>query len=356
MDLPCIRFDGLDVYMVLMSNEHLRIYLSVKAMKEKIFVDLFGAESNFHAGLVRKDPDLEEDEGESEEEEGGEDDDALPLTADEKAYYARMLAEGRKEKMKVVAANQKPSVNKALRLKAKTTWRAAILASVVLSHMRDIMVKMAYSVVVDPSRTVQNILDDPAIMLHKFPKTMARLILPARKLAFDRLSNKDFVPISLSANEILDEASSSLSVLFPTLPTGPRKFPYLMALYKPHKLAFRWLTNASFSFLTPVARLCDAVLKCLCPLLMARCKEITNGLKVFYGVDTSIWWAIDSVQDYCYNIPNEVFSVFSADITRCFETIPVDSSKDGLPATVSFFVRMAFKMAPSRKRGKLCEV
>ncbi|GBG63281.1 hypothetical protein CBR_g37367 [Chara braunii] len=69
---------------------------------------------------------------------------------------------------------------RAFRVRAKTTWRAAILASVVFTHMRDVMVKMAYNVAIDPSRTAANTLDDLAIMLHKFPRTMAKLILPTR--------------------------------------------------------------------------------------------------------------------------------------------------------------------------------
>ncbi|GBG76442.1 hypothetical protein CBR_g22190 [Chara braunii] len=172
-----------------------------------------------------------------------------------------------------------------------------------------------------------------------------------RKLALERLNSVDFVPVSLTAGEILDDAASSLSRIIPNVPMGPRKLPYLMALYKHHKLAFRWLTNASFSFLTPVACLCDAVLKCLTPLVMARCKEITDGLRSFHGIDTSIWWAIESVQDYCFNLPDKVFSVFSADITRCFETIPIDASPDSLTAAVTFFVDIAFKTASSKCLG-----
>ncbi|GBG60690.1 hypothetical protein CBR_g12426 [Chara braunii] len=68
----------------------------------------------------------------------------------------------------------------AFKVLAKTTWRAPILASVVFFRMREIMVRMAHSVCNDPSRTPQNILDEPATMLHKFPRTMAKLILSSR--------------------------------------------------------------------------------------------------------------------------------------------------------------------------------
>ncbi|GBG83278.1 hypothetical protein CBR_g36893 [Chara braunii] len=69
---------------------------------------------------------------------------------------------------------------RAFRVRARSIWRAVVLSMVVFTHMRDVMVKMAFSVTMDPSRTAQDIIDDPAIMLHKFPRTMAKLILPAR--------------------------------------------------------------------------------------------------------------------------------------------------------------------------------
>ncbi|GBG87259.1 hypothetical protein CBR_g45319 [Chara braunii] len=105
-----------------------------------------------------------------------------------------------------------------------------------------------------------------------------------------------------------------------------------------------WLTSASFTFLTPVAALCDAVLKCITPLVMAACKEITDTLSRFHGIETSIWWSVESVQDYCWNLPEKVYSVFSADITRCFETIPIDESVDGLPDAINLFTNLASSM------------
>ncbi|GBG83089.1 hypothetical protein CBR_g36707 [Chara braunii] len=352
-------------------DDHVSATVDVNiAMKEKFFVDLFGAESNFHAGLVQTNLSIEgvdgEDEGDEEE-----DKDALPLTEEEKAYHAKILAEGRKEKLRVVADNQRSTVNnyvrnaflpitpprwieaqsrsvgdklwelytfnylapihadsyrflaslteeemkkcgekaltentdlikgnypltpsmmklpvvgdfdhtkccvsasalavrgflapkqqsamaelkriwnvgrpylkclcvaegkgdcgrniswfdhvlwyllsdlhylfpeapslkartRAFRVRARSTWRAAMLASVVFTHMRDIMVKMAYNVVVDPSRTTQNILDDPAIMLHKFPWTMAKLILPARYVRSSEKRRKEDASASLA--------------------------------------------------------------------------------------------------------------------------------------------------------------
>ncbi|GBG65888.1 hypothetical protein CBR_g54179 [Chara braunii] len=292
------------------------------AMKEKVFIDLFGAESNFHAGLVQKDPGMVgDDEGSGEEEE--EEDDSLALTEEEKAYHSKLLEEGRLDKVKAIAANQKTCANKflasltgeemvkckekaltenttfirgnypltpdamklpvigdfdrtkcsvsasalavrgflgpkvqtaiaelkriwnvgrpylkcqcvaegkgdsgknisccddvfwyllsdlhylfpeaptlrararAFRVRARSTWRAVVLSLVVFAHMREVMVKMAFSVAIDPSRTAQNIIDDPAIMLHKFPRTMAKFILPARYVRTAEKTRLEVVP------------------------------------------------------------------------------------------------------------------------------------------------------------------
>ncbi|GBG67716.1 hypothetical protein CBR_g844 [Chara braunii] len=347
-------------------------------MKEKVFVDLFGAESNFHSGLIQKDPAAAEEGVGSGEEEDLEDD-SLALTEEEKTYHARLLEEGRMDRVKAIAANQKTSVNKyvrnaflptvpsrwveaqsrsvedklwdlytfnyiapiqadsyrflasltgeemkkcrekaltenielikgnypltpnamklpvigdfdrskcgvsasalalrgflgpkvqttiaelkriwnvgrpyvkcqcvaegkgnrgkniswfdhvfwyllsdlfylfpeapslrarsrAFRVRARSAWQAAVLSMVVFTHMREVMVvfthmrevmvKMAFSVTIDPSRTAQNIIDDPAIMLHKFPRTMAKLILPARYVRTAQKTTLEVAPVA----------------------------------------------------------------------------------------------------------------------------------------------------------------
>ncbi|GBG81118.1 hypothetical protein CBR_g31794 [Chara braunii] len=329
------------------------------AMKEKVLVQLWGAESNFHASLVQRDL-VEVTNGDSEKEE----EDSLPLTEEEKRFHEKMLAEGRREKLKVMADNQRVEVNKyarnaflptvpprwvesqsrgvqdklwdlltfnyvapihadsyrflaslsddemkkcnekaltentdlcsgdypltadnmklpvvgefdpskcvvtnsalsirgfmgprvqtamaelkwiwnvgrpyvkcrcielqkgdcgknitwfdhifwyllsdlhylfseapslrarirAFRVMARSAWRAPVLTSVVFFHIREIMVKMAHNVAIDPSRTPQTILDDPAVLLQKFPKTMAKLILPTRYIRPSERKRRD---------------------------------------------------------------------------------------------------------------------------------------------------------------------
>ncbi|GBG89791.1 hypothetical protein CBR_g49642 [Chara braunii] len=81
------------------------------AMKEKVFIDLWGAESNFHVGLIQKDPGLR-DGGSLSQSSDEDDEDPLQLIEEEKRFHAKFIANGRSEKAKVRAANQRMEVNK----------------------------------------------------------------------------------------------------------------------------------------------------------------------------------------------------------------------------------------------------
>ncbi|GBG92387.1 hypothetical protein CBR_g55294 [Chara braunii] len=376
-------------------------------MKEKVFVDLFGPEFNFHAGLIQRESVTTENEGDSGEKE--EEDESLTLTEEEKAYHAKLLAEGRKDRVKAIAANQKTSVTKyvrnaflpmvpsrwvesqswsvddklwdlytfnyvalihadsyrflasltgekmkkckekaltdnmdlirgeypltldamklpvigdfnrtkcsvsasalavrgflgpkvqtaiaelkhiwnvgrpylkcqcvaegkgdcgkdisccdhtfwyllsdlhylfpeapslrararAFRVRARTTWQAGILSLVVFTHMREVMVKMAFSVAGDPSRTAHNIIDNPTIMLNKFPRTMAKLILPARYVRTSHERKLDVTPAS-TAKKTKKVQQSTLEFYVPPAqadtPASTREQPTLSATSTP---------------------------------------------------------------------------------------------------------------------------
>ncbi|GBG86907.1 hypothetical protein CBR_g44363 [Chara braunii] len=71
---------------------------------------------------------------------------------------------------------------RAMKSLLRKTWRTPVLASVVFFFMREIMVKMAHAVVHNPTVRQEKILDDEVLMLRKFPRKMAALILPDKYL------------------------------------------------------------------------------------------------------------------------------------------------------------------------------
>lgn len=51
-------------------------------------------------------------------------------------------------------------------------------------------------------------------------------------------------------------------------------------------------------------------------------KTTVTCYKKFLGLDTSIYWIIDFINDFCLNIPQIVHNVYVTNITKCFEIIP----------------------------------
>jgi hypothetical protein len=71
-------------------------------------------------------------------------------------------------------------------------------------------------------------------------------------------------------------------------------------------------------------------------------KTTTTGYKNFFQVDTSIYWIIDSINEFCLNLPEHVHNIYVADITRCFETIPVNE-QDTLFEAMEFITSLGIK-------------
>ncbi|GBG92626.1 hypothetical protein CBR_g56531 [Chara braunii] len=67
-----------------------------------------------------------------------------------------------------------------------------------------------------------------------------------------------------------------------------------------------------------------------------------------YEVRPNLWWVIASVGEFHANLPEKVYSVFTADITRCFEAIPTDNSEDSLPTAIRFYVQCAMQVRRER--------
>lgn len=97
-----------------------------------------------------------------------------------------------------------------------------------------------------------------------------------------------------------------------------------MAIYKFHKRKYRWITNAFGSIYVNLATLLTVTTMALLEEVKQWAKTTLTGYKNFLGVDTSIYWIIDSINDFFLNILSNIHNIYVADITRCFETIPVN--------------------------------
>ena len=173
-----------------------------------------------------------------------------------------------------------------------------------------------------------------------------------RRQALERLSSPDFLPCHnngqwLSIEEITDNIRQAILELMPELPVDSNELPYIMAIYKFHKQKYRWISNAFGSIYVNIATLITIATMSLLEEVRQWAKVTTNGYKNFLQVDTSIYWIIDSINDFCLNLPQKIHNIYVADITRCFETIPVNG-QDTLFEAMEFITSLGVKNFKSK--------
>ena len=149
-----------------------------------------------------------------------------------------------------------------------------------------------------------------------------------RYQAFARLNGPDFKPCSNDGNwDSIEHISSNialdLSKLLPELPLCGDELPYIMAIYKFHKRKYRWISNAFGSIYVNIATLLTISTMSILEEVKEWAHTRVEGYKQFLKANTSLYWIIDSINDFTLNVPPLIHNIYVADITRCFESIPV---------------------------------
>ncbi|GBG86355.1 hypothetical protein CBR_g41350 [Chara braunii] len=176
-----------------------------------------------------------------------------------------------------------------------------------------------------------------------------------RKLAFQRLTGPEFVSIASSPASVITRIQGELSSLH-VLPDAHAALPYLMAVCKAHKGTFRWITNTAGTAVSHADELCACLLRFLLPLVQTFCLERSLEVEARHGVKPNLWWSTASVGEFCANLQEKIYSIFTADITRCFEAIPTDSSEDSLPTAVRFYVQCAMQVQRERSSSHAIQI
>ncbi|GBG90414.1 hypothetical protein CBR_g50661 [Chara braunii] len=170
-----------------------------------------------------------------------------------------------------------------------------------------------------------------------------------RSLALERLSGPDFIALQQPPSAIEQRLAEEASAIAPFRQTDEKPpLPHLMVVYKAHKESLRWITNTAGSVLSAVADECTCLLKLLAEDVQALCAGKTEAIGTEQGASPTFWWPITSIGEFVVNLPRHVSSIFTADITRCFERIPTDNSEDGLIAAIRFFVGCAMEWRRAR--------
>ena len=149
-----------------------------------------------------------------------------------------------------------------------------------------------------------------------------------RYQALARLNGPDFEPCCNDGNwESIESISSKitldLSRLIPELPLCGDELPYIMAIYKFHKKKYRWISNAFGSIYVNIATLLTVSTMSILEEVKEWAYTRVEGYKRFLKANTSLYWIIDSINDFTLNVPPMIHNIYVADITRCFESIPI---------------------------------
>jgi uncharacterized protein YuzB (UPF0349 family) len=170
-----------------------------------------------------------------------------------------------------------------------------------------------------------------------------------RLLALERLSGPDFIPckdelVWLLPSTVLDQISKEILILVPELQISFRALPYLMSTYKQHKNRYRWLTNAFQTCYSNLAHLLTIATMALLESVKEWAVLTYEGYTRFLRCNTSIYWLVNSSIEVALNLPAKIHDVFVADITRCYESIPLQGN-DNLLDAIAFIIRLGYKQA-----------
>jgi hypothetical protein len=167
-----------------------------------------------------------------------------------------------------------------------------------------------------------------------------------RLQALERLTGHGFTPCKENLiwslpSQILDQIVQDLKEILPESPPPYQALPYLMATFKQYKAKYRWLTNAYCTVFSNIAVLLTISSKLVLEAFKKWACEKERDYRKFLQVNTSLYWIVDSVIDTTLNLPERLSNIFVADITRCYETIPLHGP-DNLLEAISFISSKAF--------------
>ena len=165
-----------------------------------------------------------------------------------------------------------------------------------------------------------------------------------RNQALLRLNSPDFEPCKSDATwesieHVTQKVKTELHSLLPQLPTHEDELPYIMGIYKVHKKKYRWISNAFGTLYVNIATLLTISTMALLEEVKEWATNTVKGYRNFLGINTSVYWVIDSINDFTLNIPETINNIYVADITRCFESIPI-SGKDTLYEAMEFITQI----------------
>ncbi|EFJ09726.1 hypothetical protein SELMODRAFT_427748 [Selaginella moellendorffii] len=166
----------------------------------------------------------------------------------------------------------------------------------------------------------------------------------AREQALARMNSDDF-SLVVSDNNVPETPEQVVKQLLgePPLQEFPPlrpDLPYLMGIYKAHKNKMRWLTNADGCVFSEITICLTAILKGIQEALQNVADDFYARAK-FFGGKTNACWILGSTQEFAINLPDKITTIYTGDITKCYEAIPLEGDQ-GLTTAMTNLVNLAF--------------
>ncbi len=169
----------------------------------------------------------------------------------------------------------------------------------------------------------------------------------AQYVCLQRLCSDSFVRSDLSTEQVLHSVQQQLDAVLPNFGNimGRYTMPYLRISYKAHKSHpdnFRFITNAADCMLTPATKIAQAVAQRTLSVLQVYCGIQNDQVRQMHGTGTQHYPIITDFTECILNSPEVINSDRTADISKCFEAIPLSASdSDGLLHVLQVSLEMA---------------
>lgn len=131
--------------------------------------------------------------------------------------------------------------------------------------------------------------------------------------------NADIDAVAAALQQQLGEVDDKLRGLAQT-----GRLPIMRIAYKAHKQDYRYLTNASGSLLSPINSLAQSITSRIMESSSGALAELNRAVARFTGTQTQTCIVIQNAQQVVLNLLDRITNDFCADITKCFENIPID--------------------------------
>lgn len=136
----------------------------------------------------------------------------------------------------------------------------------------------------------------------------------------------DFVKVPLTAADISSNLEQQLSSIDPVLANviDGDLLPILRIAYKSHKQNYMNLTNASGTLLSPLNSLAQSITSCLMQAVTSELAVFNGRVQRWHGAETQSCIVVLNSLQVILNLPDRILSDLCADITSCFENIPIN--------------------------------